>query len=226
MNIKNYIEILKLNNLFNNFSKNQLLNIFDVNNHKICKYNKNKIIHFESENCLYFDIILEGQVVVQRIDENGNVLTIAQFNTGDTMGANLLFGSNNLYPMSIIAKSDSIVLHIKKAFILELCHNDKSFLLEFLKDISNKGILLTNKIKSISMKTLRDSIIDFLNYEYYLQKKSKINLYITKKELAERFGVQRTSLSRELNKMKKNKLISYDANSITIENLDIIKKNN
>jgi len=47
---------------------------------------------------------------------------------------------------------------------------------------------------------------------------------MTKKELAERLGIQRTSLSRELNKMKKDGLIDYDAHSITICDFDIIRK--
>ncbi|NCB72673.1 MAG: helix-turn-helix domain-containing protein, partial [Clostridia bacterium] len=38
----------------------------------------------------------------------------------------------------------------------------------------------------------------------------------SKKELAENFGIQRTSLSRELNKMRKDNLIEFDSASITI----------
>ena len=42
------------------------------------------------------------------------------------------------------------------------------------------------------------------------------NLNTTKKALAEKFGVQRTSLSRELAKMKKDGLIDYDVKTITL----------
>jgi len=57
-------------------------------------------------------------------------------------------------------------------------------------------------------------------YESYVQKSNIIKLEVTKKDLAEKFGVQRSSLSRELNKMRKDGLIEYDAYSITIVNLD------
>jgi DNA-binding transcriptional regulator LsrR (DeoR family) len=39
---------------------------------------------------------------------------------------------------------------------------------------------------------------------------------MTKKALADKIGVQRTSLSRELSKMKKDGLIECDSESITI----------
>ena len=39
---------------------------------------------------------------------------------------------------------------------------------------------------------------------------------MTKKVLADKIGVQRTSLSRELSKMKNDGLIDFDSESITI----------
>lgn len=224
MEFNKYINVLRLTKLFKDFSQEKFNSLFNETNHRIHEYKKNSIIHFESEKCSTLDVILEGEILVQRIDANGNVLTIAQFNIGDTIGANLLFGNNNSYPMSIIAKSNTIILHINQDFLLELCRNNKSFLIEFLKCISDKTLILTNKIKSISMKSLRECIIDFLNYEYYSQNTTKIKLNMTKKELAERLGVQRTSLSRELNKMRSDGIITYDTNTITINDMQIIKK--
>lgn len=224
MNLEKYIKILRLTDLFKYFSNEELLSLFNENNHRICHYKKNSMIHFENEKCMTLDVILEGKILVQRIDENGNVLTITQFNAGDVIGGNLLFGNNNSYPMTITAKSDIVILHVQKDFVLDLCQNNKNFLVEFIKSISEKSFILTSKIKSISMKSLRQSIIDFLNYEYYSQGTTKIILNMTKKELAERLGVQRTSLSRELNKMRRDRILDYDASSITIKDWNIIKK--
>ncbi|PAB58380.1 Crp/Fnr family transcriptional regulator [Anaeromicrobium sediminis] len=224
MELSNYIHILQLHNLFKDFSKEELIDIFNKNSHRICEYNKNSIIHVESEECSTLDVVLQGQIIVQRIDENGNVLTIAEFHVGESIGSNLLFGNNNTYPMSILAKLDTVILHIQKDFLLDLCQDNKRFLIEFLKCVSDKTFILTNKIKSISMKSLRESIIDFLNCEYHTQKSNTIQLNMTKKELAEILGVQRTSLSRELNKMRKDNLINYDSHSITIKDLNVLKK--
>lgn len=45
---------------------------------------------------------------------------------------------------------------------------------------------------------------------------------MSKKEMAERFGIQRPSLSRELNKMRKDGLLEYDAKTITIKDLSMV----
>ncbi|GIM30428.1 cAMP-binding protein [Clostridium polyendosporum] len=223
MNIENYIGILKHIDLFKGFSSEELFSLFTNQTYKIEKYTKNSVIHFQNEKCETLDIILKGTVIVQKIDLNGNVLTISTFNPGDVLGGNLLFANNNIYPMTIASKSDCIILHVNKNLILNLCQKNKTFLIEFLQSISDKTLILTNKIKSISMKTIRQCIIEFLTYEYYHQKNAVIKLEISKKELAERIGVQRPSLSRELNKMRNDRLIDFNANSITIKNFDIIK---
>jgi CRP-like cAMP-binding protein len=55
-----------------------------------------------------------------------------------------------------------------------------------------------------------------LERECKIQNSNRIQLGITKKALAERIGVQRTSLSRELAKMKADGLIDFDDKTITL----------
>ena len=122
--------------------------------------------------------------------------------------------------MTIIAKSDSTMLHIKKEVILELSMINKNFLLMLLQYLSDRSVLLTDKIKLISGKSIRQLILDFLTFEYHIQGSNKIKLIMTKKELAERFGIQRTSLSRELQKMRKEGLIDYNRDYIIVNYFD------
>ena len=67
-------------------------------------------------------------------------------------------------------------------------------------------------------RTIRESIISYLNFEAKKQNSSIIKLSMTKKALAERIGVQRTSLSRELAKMREDGLIEFNSVSITLLN--------
>lgn len=99
-------------------------------------------------------------------------------------------------------------------------------MINFLESLSDKTLILADRIKTLSFKSLRKSIVDFLIYESYSQKNNKIKLGLTKKDLAEKFGVQRTSLSRELKKMREEGLIEYDAYSITILDKDSLMKFN
>ena len=205
--------------LFKDLSFKDIDYLFTKDLYEIKNYKKNPVIYFQNEKCTRFDIILKGTILVQEIDSRGNALTISDFTVGDVLGGNLLFSHKNFYPMTVLAKSDATILHIKKELVLRFCQINVIFLVNFLESISDKTLILTDKIKSLSMKTIRQCIIDFLVYESYSQNTSTVKLELTKKELAEKFGIQRPSLSRELNKMRKDGLIDYDAYSITIINI-------
>lgn len=214
-----YIPLLKNIDLFKDISFEDINYLFTKELYVINNYKKNSVIYFQNEKCTSFDIILKGTILVQEIDSRGNALTISDFTVGDVLGGNLLFSHKNFYPMTVLAKTDAIILHIKKDLILKFCQLDINFLNNFLISISDKTLILTDKIKALSMKTIRQCIIDFLIYESYSQSSRIVKLELTKKELAEKFGIQRPSLSRELNKMRKDGLIEYDAHSITIINI-------
>ncbi|QGU94225.1 hypothetical protein GOM49_02925 [Clostridium bovifaecis] len=47
-------------------------------------------------------MIIQGEIIVQKIDEDGSILTIEKFRTGDNLGGNLLFSKDNSYPMTIM----------------------------------------------------------------------------------------------------------------------------
>lgn len=224
MNINRYKNLISHTYLFNTFSPDEISYLFKDEYYKVQNYEKNSVIYLQNQICNTIDILLDGEVAIQKIDENGDILTIATFDSGDIMGGSLAFSKNNQYPMTVIATSKSTLLHIKKELILDLCQNNRKFLTKFLESLSDKALILTNKIRFISMKSIRDKIIEFLTYEYHIQGSTTIKLNISKKELAERFGVQRPSLFRELRKMKEENLIDYDHKYITILDKNICKK--
>lgn len=215
-----FISILENTELFKDISLSTINHLFVQDSFNIKTYKKNSVIYFQNEKCVTFDIVLKGIVSVQSTDEKGNYISISDFTIGSELGGNLLFSHKNFYPMMVLAKTEVTLIHLKKDLVLSLCQSNTTFLSKFLHSISDKTLILTDKIKTLSLKSIRQCIIDFLMYESYVQKSNIIKLEVTKKDLAEKFGVQRSSLSRELNKMRKDGLIEYDAFSITIVNLD------
>lgn len=166
------------------------------------------------------DILLQGRVSAQKIDEDGNILQVAQFTAGSFFGANLVFSSRNSSPMTIVAESPSRIISLSKELIISLSQTNSKFLINFLRAVSDMSLVLTDKIDSMSLKTIREKIFDYLKYEYSLSQNPRIVLSFSKKELSERLGVQRTSLSRELAKMRDEGLVDFDARTITIKDLD------
>jgi CRP-like cAMP-binding protein len=210
-----YLSNIKYNQLFSHLTDSELLEI--INYCRIKEYSKGGIIHLQKQPCNSLGIVLDGDVLIQRIDDNGRVLTIVNLRVGESFGGNLIFADQVNYPMTVSANSNSTILHVDKETIVELCQKDKTFLVEFIRSISNKAILVSNKLNAVTMKSIRGKIIDFLSQEYTIQQSLRIKLPFSKKDWAESLGIPRPSLSRELSKMKADNLIDYSKNWILIK---------
>ncbi len=183
---------------------------------KISTYGKNAIIHFSGEVCTKLEIILDGNVHVERIDESGNLMTIAEFWSDEILGGNLLFSKNPYYPMTITAKNPVVILEIHKERLFEIFSDNPVFLKCYLEFVADHTTILGDRIQHYVNKSMRDCIMKYLELERQKQNTNLIKLPITKKAWAEKMGVQRTSLSRELAKMKKDGLIRYDSKFIEL----------
>lgn len=203
--------------LFSSFDTDYLAKMLKKHGIYPATYPRGSFLHSEDDICMQMDILLDGELEIQKIDENGNTLTVTKFYPISSLGENLLFGNDSLYPMNAFCPVDSEILHLGKEFILFLCAENQDFLVELLKDISNKALILTDKIKMISHKSLRDKVLDYLSRESSVQGSHRIRLRSSKKDLAQFFGVQRTSLSRELSKMRDEGLIEFNSSHITLK---------
>ena len=209
-------ELLQNTTLLRSLSKESITDKLVSGKFKVAKYGEDNIVHFEGERCDKLEIILSGEIVVERIDVSGDLLVISEFQSDDSIGGNLLFSNNPYYPMTVSSKSHTTILEIDREVLFEMFCSNPILLRSYLEFVSDNASILGIKIKDYVNKTIRESVMTYLNYESKKQESNHIILNISKKALAEKIGVQRTSLSRELAKMKKDKLIVYDVDSITI----------
>jgi len=214
--MKNYLGLLRQIDLVKSIDTNQLESLLQAKGNKVNTFEKNNIVHFVGEVCEKLEIILCGEVVVERIDESGNLMTIAEFLSGDILGGNLLFSKNPCYPMTVTAKKETIILEMSKIQLFDLFASSLDFLKSYLAYISDHSVILGDRITHYVNRTIRECIISYLDYESKKQESNTIKLGISKKALAERIGVQRTSLSRELARMRDEGLIGFDSDNIRI----------
>ena len=210
------INLIRSTTLIKSLSGEDILTNLKSGKFKVTSYKKSSVVHFDGERCSKLEIILSGKVVVDRIGESGNLLTISEFYNDDILGGNLLFSKYPYYPMTVLTQLPTDILEIDRETLFELFCNNPIFLRTYLELTSDRAFILGNKIKHYINKTIRESIMNYLNYESKIQNSNRIKLNTTKKALAEKIGVQRTSLSRELAKMRDDGLILFDTDSITL----------
>lgn len=216
-------EGLKETKVFSDFSLQEIENILRDIDIKQCDYSKDEIIAFEGEDIKRVGIVLEGTINVQKHYISGKVLNINHLKKGDLFGEVIIFSSMDKYPSTIVCDKRCKVAFIYKEDIVKLCKNDTKFLTKFMGILSNKILMLNNRVRVLSYSTIREKIADYLLNQYKIQGTMVLKIKDNREKLAENFGVARPSISRELINMKKEDLIDYNKSTITIKDLDALE---
>ncbi len=222
--MEEYLEVLQKCSIFKGMENEYIKSILKEKNYKIVNYNKGDIIAIEDSECEYIGIVLSGSVEIENIYESGRSLTIQRFIEGSTFGEAIVFSTRKTYPATVMASVKSNIMFVPNNTIVELCSSDKIFLWNFMSLLSEKVLMINNKMKIISLSSIRQKLAKFILEQVNIQKSEKIKLNINKKELAEYLGIQRPSLSRELIRMQEDGILESNKNEINVLDMNTLKE--
>lgn len=215
--MKEYIDIIIKTRLFDNIDKNEIENI--LNNFKSQKkyFDKGNIIIDIGDKVEALCIILEGKVEVSKEYEDARKNIVNILEEGEIFAEAIALSSNKISPIQALSLGKTKILKINAKDIFENNSDKKNIFIEnLLKIISDKNKFLSMKNDILSQKSLRSKIILYLEYMSNMQKSEKIIIPYSRDKLAEFISADRSALSRELNRLAKEKMIELDKSKIKI----------
>lgn len=213
-----YLNTIIKTRLFDNIDKKEIPNI--LNNFKSQKklYEKGNIIIDMGDKVEAIYLILNGKIEISKEydDTRKNIVNILE--SGEIFAEAIALSTNKISQITAISlsKSEILKINIKYIFDNNLEKNKNIFIENLLKIISDKNKFLSMKNDILSQKSLRSKIILYLEYMSNMQKSEKINIPYSRDKLAEFISADRSALSRELNRLAKEKMIELNGNKINI----------
>ena len=213
-----YLNTIIKTRLFDNIDKKEISNI--LNNFKSQKklYEKGNIIIDMGDKVEAIYLILNGKIEISKEydDTRKNIVNILE--SGEIFAEAMALSTNKISQITAISlsKSEILKINIKYIFDNNLEKNKNIFIENLLKIISDKNKFLSMKNDILSQKSLRSKIILYLEYMSNMQKSEKINIPYSRDKLAEFISADRSALSRELNRLAKEKMIELNGNKINI----------
>lgn len=176
---------------------------------------KENIVSFgDSTNFLY--IVISGIAREIKLSDDGELNIGLDYKKNQIYGLDYINTKEKIYKDNLIALTDTTVLIVDRFRFLNPCDNvcRRHIILNKLTMIEISRI--TNEYKKrinyMAKKKTKEKVLEYL---YTLAKECKCKeFYIpyTREELAKILGVERTALSFELSKLKKEGLIDYNHN--------------
>lgn len=201
--------------LFRGLTTLEIETILSVVPHRIKKYQADSMISQSGEPVNSLMIVISGVVKGEMVDYAGKVIKIEDIPAPGALASAFIFGSKNRFPVNVLATSDTEILAIGKPDFLKLLMNNDKILVNFLDMISNRSQFLSEKIKFLNFKTIKEKLA-----HYILQKagkdRSSVKLSLTQNDLADFFGVTRPSVARAIGDLEEDGLIQAKGKNIKI----------
>lgn len=211
MKISNFYSLLKNIGIFRTFNEKQIENIFSKIHYQIKDYPKNELVFFRGDTINHIIIILEGLCKGEMQKLNGDSIVIDYIPSQQIVAPAFIFGDVSTFPVDLITVEKTKLLFLDKNDFLELLQTDKTLLINFINEISNKGQLLSKRIWfNFTNKTITEKIISYVKQN---QKNGIITFYPNISELAKKFEITRPSLSREISSLCNKGILTKISNN-------------
>lgn len=206
--------------MINNFDINEFIQNFSTKCSKtqIKEFNRGETITTYLVNRNQLCILISGTADLVRYDINGNRIVTERFSK-DSIFGEIFYDINTNSEFVVEAKERCNVLFFLYDDINEKCKSNCSFHKTLVSSmpalIVNKILDLTSRVDLLSRRTIRDKLLGY--FELLSKKYGKtFTLPFSITELANYLAVDRSSMTRELSYLKKEKFIKQDRNKITL----------
>jgi CRP/FNR family transcriptional regulator, dissimilatory nitrate respiration regulator len=203
--------------VFKGLSENESQKLLGEIHYQIKNFKKDDLIAIAGEPAINLYIILSGSVRGEMMDYSGKTIKIEDIEAPRPLATAFLFGNKNRFPVTVTANTDAKILSIPVTEFLKLLQKNAQVLKNYLNSISSRSQFLSEKLRFLSFKTIREKVAHFL-LQQAGDRLHSIELKSTQQQLSELFGVTRPSLARVLGEMQREKLIIIEKKTVTLLN--------
>lgn len=164
-------------------------------------------------------ILVSGTVQMIKEDIWGDKSIISNIHAGAVFAENFFGRSYDHSIVSFFASSDSEILMLPFGKFLEnpgSSQANQKLICNFVSIMADNNIKLIEKTEILSKKTLRGKILAYLEQEVKRTKENRVTVPLNRTDLANYLDADRSALTRELTRMAKEGLITFERNTFEI----------
>lgn len=214
--MKKYLEILKTCTLFEKIKEENLSAILGCLGAKVNRYAKNDTIIAEGEAARYIGIVLNGEIQIVQVDFYGNRSILTHGEPSQLFGESFACAGVETMPVGVVASKDSEVMLIDCHRLTSPCCNACEFhnqvILNLMKVVAAKNIAFHQKIEITSKRTTREKLMTYLVLQAKKNGSNSFSIPFDRQELADFLEVERSGLSVEIGKLRKEGVIENKKN--------------
>lgn len=218
--MKNYFETIQKCPLFQEIEEAQLPAILTCLDAKIKSFDKKLTIFAEGISVKYIGIVLSGSAQIVQIDFYGNRSILANLKPSELFGEAFACAGASSLPVSIIANEPCEIMMLDCDRILHTCSNSCAFhqqiIFNLMKILASKTIRFQQKLEIVSKRSTREKLMTYLQLCAKEKRSNSFDIPFSRQELADYLEADRSGLSAEISKLRKEGLLECRKNHFVL----------
>lgn len=205
--------------LFRGCSEEDILNMAKHLNFRTGNYKKGDTILDAGSIVTDIGLVLSGSVQIEYTDLWGNKSILGITPAGGVFAESYACIPNEPMMVDAIANDycDILFISVPRLFTpCPVCESQNRLIQNLVMISAEKNLQLSRRSMHTSPKTIRERLFSYFSQQVSAQGSNKITIPFDRQQLADYLNLDRSALSKELGKMRKDGLIEYKKNTFKI----------
>ena len=206
---QNEIEALSHCGLFFGMSAEERERLLHCVGSEVTRYEKNAVLWYPGQQIAACAVVLSGALRAESVSAAGKRSVIAWHGAGSLVGDILMASPDQGSPVYVIAAEPTAVLRLPFSRVMggcpHCCEAHARLRENLIQEIAVKYWALRQRLDYLANPSLRGRILAFLTDRAGAE--GVVTLGMTREDMADFLSVNRSALSRELGRMKRDGLI-------------------
>lgn len=188
------------------------------------RFDRGSVIFRAGDTITAMGVVLSGGVSIEYDDVWGNKSILDKVGPGQVFGETYACAPGEPLMISAVAAEAAEILLLNVGRMLTVCTNACEFHGKLIRNLlaisAEKNLRLSRRIFHTSSKTIRGRLLSYLSYQAKLNGSRDFEIAFNRQQLADYLSVDRSAMSNELSKMRRDGLIRVERGRFSLIAMD------
>ncbi len=219
--MKDFFTVIRSSELFSGISDEELESTLACLKAKKENFPKDGFLLRAGDATQSIGLVLSGIVLIIQEDVWGNRNIISKAKAGQTYAAAYACAPDSVSDVSVLAETPVTVMFLNVRRILNVCpsacdHHSR-IIRNLLGELAEKNLRFAEKLTHMGQRTTRAKLMSYLSAEARRLEKYEFDIPFSRQQLADYLAVDRSGLSVEMGKMRREGLLDFHKNHFVLK---------
>lgn len=219
--MKDFLPVIRSSGLFCGISEEELSAMLSCLDTRKRSFPKDSFLLRVGDTAESIGLVLSGSILMIQEDIWGNRNILSKAGPGQTFATAYACAPGSVLNVSVLAETPvtAMFLNIKRVLNIcpSACAHHSRIIRNLLGELAEKNLRFGEKLSHMGQRTTRAKLMSYFSAEAQRLGKYEFDIPFSRQQLADYLAVERSGLSLELGKMKRDGLLDFRKNHFVLK---------